>query len=202
MGEYSDDLKVGQANKSSLAKLLNGVPGTTLIEPISEGWRSGTDLRWKYNGEDKTVLVRSEKRYSGSIFLETMSNSLTRKPGWYFTSKADYLAYGFVPHKSEGKHSRSSPIHPFWFFFSFDGLRRHVAQMELAYSPRHPETERKNTKSIRVSSYNYHSEGLLLDINSVSILMPDGPKISGPMTMALIMFDEHIGVWCDARFAA
>ena len=197
MGEYTVDLKFGQANKLYFGNLLKRVPGTTSVTPIPDGWKKGTDLRWEYDGEEKKVLVRSEKRYSGNIFLETMSNSLTRKPGWYFTSKADYLAYGFIPQRNDGKNRQNHPTQPLWFIFSFDNLRRYVAQMNLTYS--RPETERVNAKGVKFSPYNYRSEGLLLDINSVSILMPGGPKIPGPMTMALIMFDEHFGVWYDAQ---
>ncbi|NJK31888.1 MAG: hypothetical protein HC927_05450 [Deltaproteobacteria bacterium] len=193
MVNYKKDLKFGLSNKAKFHELLTAVPGTEKVEPVVDGWRNGVDLSWHYRGEVKNILVRSERRYTDNIFLETLSNSRTGKPGWYETSNADYLAYGFVGCKEW-------PMYPLWYVFSFSELREYVSNLPIMKRARGSRKEESSfARTTNGTGYEYKSRGLVLGLGQISLLSISAKCEKVPMQMVLVMLDSHFGIWYDGR---
>lgn len=91
-------------------------------------------------------LVRSERSMKwGNLFLETWSNVEEGNPGWFVTSTADELLYGFS--LDEGGHK--------WFRVSFSVLRA----LDLE------KFKRKRTHT-NIGTGGYHTEGVVVPITA------------------------------------
>lgn len=202
--DFESSLKYGYRSRRFLEKALETIGGTVSHRPDS--WKLGVTMVWKYRGKSLRLLVKSERRHTGNLFAEMVSNRRTGALGWMQTSEADVLAYGFMP---EGKSAAGYPDFPIWYFFSFARFRKHVENLvgisrdqwklsrfgelgEVAVS----ETTRAS-KSGRGAVYSYGSEGLLINIENISIMAMNGPCCDGGMLSSLVMMNDNAGVWVE-----
>ncbi|MEQ8274662.1 MAG: hypothetical protein RMA76_46210 [Deltaproteobacteria bacterium] len=66
------------------------------VEPVSrDDQRDGIDRVFHFRGRRWTVEYKTDFRaaQTGRVFIETVSNDRTKKAGWLYTSRADYLLY-------------------------------------------------------------------------------------------------------------
>lgn len=78
--EWSDDGHYAVITKGRLAKELQAKYGDVILN---------------FHGEVKAIEIKSERRYTGNLFLESWSN-YPHKPGWMHTLDADYIFYHFI----------------------------------------------------------------------------------------------------------
>ena len=61
-------------------------------------WRGIDRIAWDRDGEHRIDYKCDEQWHKyGNVFLETVSNAQTGRPGWAMTSEADWLLYFLTP---------------------------------------------------------------------------------------------------------
>ena len=97
------------------------------------------DRHYRRDGAHYTVEYKSglQTARTGNVFLETISVDSVNKPGWAYTSQADYLAYYIPP---DG----------LVYIIRFEVLRSQLPRWERRYPVR------------RIANEGYHTQGLLV----------------------------------------
>jgi two-component SAPR family response regulator len=95
MYKFNVQLKLGEKGEMFLDKFFSE---EYLIKPVSMGeQRKGIDriFEHKRTGRVLKVEYKTDELASGTgnAFIETISVDSTNKPGWAYSSKADYLLY-------------------------------------------------------------------------------------------------------------
>lgn len=156
MGDFHDDLRVGQRGEAELQQMLERHPLTVRLQDArsEDAWRRrGVDYVWsrrRHLGieeeiEQIEIEVKTEQRYTGKLFLETVSNCGTGKPGWFHTSTASFVASGFLDRRR-------------WYVWSLAKMRHFVEGRAL---------ERRKAKTTGpTGSVLYETEGLLLPLDT------------------------------------
>ncbi|MCB9672354.1 MAG: hypothetical protein H6734_22950, partial [Alphaproteobacteria bacterium] len=99
MGAFHTDLAFGARGVAEAVRLLWRLAGTRGVQDVQEEvrWqRLGVDLLWDVGGRRVAVEVKRERRFTGNLVLETLANSARRQPGWWITSHAHLVLYGFA----------------------------------------------------------------------------------------------------------
>lgn len=117
---YRKDLRFGRESKDLLEKILAAMPTTIKVRRLSPH-KTGLDMIWVQKDQERSVIVKTERKYLGSLFLETVSNHQTGKPGWFRTTAADVLIYGFR------QLSEKDPQYSSWLAFDIKTVRQRLA---------------------------------------------------------------------------
>ena len=100
MGTFSRDFALGAQGVEMARKLLFDTVGTAGVADVQADpyWgRCGVDLLWhRSDGRVIAVEVKYEARASANVVLESISNDTRRSPGWWLTSHAHFILYGFA----------------------------------------------------------------------------------------------------------
>jgi hypothetical protein len=74
------------------------VPGSAVSDFQDDpAWRkAGVDLLWHVQRNAVATEVKYERSWTGNFALETLSIAQRRVPGWFFTTHAHVLLYGFA----------------------------------------------------------------------------------------------------------
>jgi hypothetical protein len=154
MGNFQDDLAFSRKGVHYVVRLLSSYPATTNVLDVQDDpkWRTrGVDLLWSVGAEVRLIEVKYERRFTGNLFLETISNCTTGARGWLKTSTATWIAFGFAD------ASR-------WFFAQLDSLRQHALSESTL--------ERKRSRTTTTGGgVLYETEGVLLPIASAQALL-------------------------------
>lgn len=99
MGCFEEDLAVGARGvalaRARLAELWPAAP-TVDLQAHRRWQRLGVDLLWRTPVRTVALEVKVERRETGNLVLETLSTAARRSPGWWITSHAHLVVYGFL----------------------------------------------------------------------------------------------------------
>lgn len=100
----------------------------------------------RFHKNDKSYLVEYKSGiqtfYTGNVFLETVSVDTAGKPGWVYTSRADFIVYAAVLNKK-------------LLIFRPGHLRREIEALKMRFPSR---------KTSKGQNKDYNSEGVLVPL--------------------------------------
>lgn len=143
MGEFERDHELGEVGEEAVLSLLQNHPFTIDVldvRPYEHWQRRGVDFIWRNEEGVFALDAKTERRSTGNLFLETVSNTVTGELGWLYSSQADFIVYGFLDRNV-------------WYFFDLEQMRRVVDQ-----NPGFP-TRRAKTP---MGDGGYETEGVLV----------------------------------------
>lgn len=100
MNAFDECRKTEQASLDALYPLLSQSFDGKLIA-TAKGWlaadlqKMAGDYVAERNNEVVGLEIKTEKRHTGNLFIETWSNKSRNREGWIFTTQADYVLYHF-----------------------------------------------------------------------------------------------------------
>lgn len=122
---FSEQLKVGQTHELFLDKYSG--KWFEIAEATREQQRQGIDRIYtaKATGIVSTVEYKADTTASrtGNAFVETVSVDTANKPGWAYSSQADWLLYYL-------------PVDGLIYFWEFAKFRQHLPRWTLQFPTR------------------------------------------------------------------
>ncbi len=136
---------------------LQGEQGATFLDRYFSRWFEieRVDAKVQREGIDRYFTTRDHKRRlaveyktdetasrTGNAFIETISVDTSDKPGWIYTSKADYLFYYL-------------PTRAVIYMLNMDLLRQRLSNWQAHYPVR------------KIPNTGYHTHGLLVPLSEL-----------------------------------
>lgn len=147
MGDFEGDRGIGRLGEERFFDMLRRHPLTERIEDVTgdPAWRArGADVLWRAEGRVLAIEVKTERRATGNLFLETRSRAEDDVPGWFAASRADVVAYGVLELDR-------------WIVFDLEAMRAFVRHLP-------PLRHVLSKTSGRDGAVLYHTEGALLPL--------------------------------------
>lgn len=96
MGTFKDDRTLGQQGQEQVwQRRRKFFPGHELVD--CRGQQRDYEFLLRVDSENSFgVTVKTERVFTGNLFLEVSSNTTKKTDGWFWTTKADVLVAGFV----------------------------------------------------------------------------------------------------------
>jgi len=149
VGTFEQDQRLGREGEEAFKGMLISDPLHVQLEDVRDDPESrlrDVDFIWTTSRGRYQIEVKTEQRFTGNVFLETVSNTSTGSTGWFESSAADYIAQGFLDDRR-------------WYLYSLRDLRRAVEPIR-----RELKIARARTLAPRGG---YRTEGILLPIASL-----------------------------------
>jgi len=153
MGTFIENNVVGKKGERLCKSQLRNHPASIEVTDVTDDpnfRRQGVDFLWQTESANFGVEVKCEKKTTGNLFLETISNCNKATPGWFETSEADLVAYGFLDTGD-------------WNFFELQRMREFVAALSEPLAAKRAKTFSEG------GSFLYETEGRLLPLSTAGL---------------------------------